>query len=797
MVMRRHLPMVYAVALREVQDTQLAEDICQAAFILLAQKASRLGSETIVGGWLCRAARNVAGNELKKKRRRERREQEAAMHRSQAEESESWNSLEPELHLALHHLKDADYDAVVLRFFENRSIREVGEALQISEMAAGKRVNRALEKLRSVLNRRGKAASIGTLMAALAGFTAVGFSEEAQKRVVNGVSAGLAGKTTGALLMLNSAAKSWLPVSLGLGVAAVTAIIVGGVYFARHEAAPMPTTQERASAKPDARVRTAAVSIREPMGLETEMSLTSPVGAVSIQPDGKILAGSTLGGFFVDSQSGTIGYYTRGAMRFQTNGALDRTFLCAIDRSGSTSAMASRVELLGDGSMFVTGIFNDVDQQPRAGQARIHPDGSLDAAFEPWRGITNMSSGSRAYLPGGVVTSAALPDGSIAVLSASLEGPRAPHPWTVYRLDATGKRLPAEWDKMDQWEFSRPSGLVLTLGPAGFWARKPVDWEKRSASARRAPFNKFGGASDLSANAPAVDLPFERWTEPPSALDASVVLRGLFQEVPLQMCRYAVRLANGDTILAVREKAIDGSITAPGRLLKFDRQWMPVAGFDVPFEADLRGWLSLKPQPDGKLLVHGLVGTLQERSFQGLARLNPDGSMDDSFACVTSTNLDGRVMDLVLQKDGCIIICGFFDHVNGKEVPHLARLHPDGSLDETFRTPFVPTGQLRRRPVRVQSLAAAVNSTAGPTNSVSALPGETVEITSLTLMPEAAVVEFRGVPGHIYILQANNSPGSTNWVSVSTNTAAASGSGRFRDAEASRWPARFYRVARP
>ncbi len=165
----RHVSLVYATALRRVGEPQMAQDIAQTVFIHLARKARSVREGNALAGWLYRVTCCAAANTLRTEQRRRQRDREAV---SQAELNTdthaAWQTLAPLLDEALQDLNRAEQDAVVLRFFEGKSLREVGEALATTDDAVQKRVSRALEKLRTHFARRGITVSSTLLLAALA-----------------------------------------------------------------------------------------------------------------------------------------------------------------------------------------------------------------------------------------------------------------------------------------------------------------------------------------------------------------------------------------------------------------------------------------------------------------------------------------------------------------------------------------------------------------------------------------------------------------------------------------------------
>ncbi len=239
----RYLDLVYSSALRLVGgDTQLAEDVSQTVFLHLARKAHRLPQGLMLGGWLHRDACYAARTLMRSERRRQKREREAIeMNATEAHCDSNLARLASLLDEAIETLGAEERTAVLLRFFEQRDFRSIGEALGSTEEAARKRVTRAVEKLHGVLERRGLSLSLAALATALASGT------------ITAAPTGLAASITGSALA-GAASGAGLSATL-LKLATMTKIqagVLGAVILAGAVGSILVQQQARAALRAQA-----------------------------------------------------------------------------------------------------------------------------------------------------------------------------------------------------------------------------------------------------------------------------------------------------------------------------------------------------------------------------------------------------------------------------------------------------------------------------------------------------------------------------------------------------------------
>jgi RNA polymerase sigma factor (sigma-70 family) len=150
-----------------VRSAQLAEEIAQSVFTDLCRAARRLRPQTELTSWLYQVTRRTAVDVVRRESRRQLRERLAVELNDMNAQPSDWTRIEPFLDEAMESLDASERSAILLRFFENRSLREVGQSLGTSEDAAQKRVSRAVERLREFLSKRGVTVGAGALVAAV------------------------------------------------------------------------------------------------------------------------------------------------------------------------------------------------------------------------------------------------------------------------------------------------------------------------------------------------------------------------------------------------------------------------------------------------------------------------------------------------------------------------------------------------------------------------------------------------------------------------------------------------------
>jgi RNA polymerase sigma-70 factor (ECF subfamily) len=161
LLVRRYVDLVYSAAVRRVGDRHLAEDVTQAVFVVLAQRARSVRDDAPLSAWILSTVRYCAANALKMEARRQRHERAAAEESRHSGACSSnptdvllWQEVAQQLDDAVLSLPAADRSAVLLRYFESRGLADIAASLNVTEGAAKQRLSRALEKLRNKLSRR-------------------------------------------------------------------------------------------------------------------------------------------------------------------------------------------------------------------------------------------------------------------------------------------------------------------------------------------------------------------------------------------------------------------------------------------------------------------------------------------------------------------------------------------------------------------------------------------------------------------------------------------------------------------
>jgi uncharacterized delta-60 repeat protein len=351
-----------------------------------------------------------------------------------------------------------------------------------------------------------------------------------------------------------------------------------------------------------------------------DFSVTT-VTDIVVQPDGLILVG---GNFFTVN-----GASRSNIVRLNPDGTVDANFT-----NPFLSTTVSDVALLTNGRIIVGGSFTS----PRR-IARLQPNGSLDSSF-------NIGRGFEGFLTGTVSDTVTQPDGKtvIAGLFDFVNGAQFP---SIVRLNQDGT--------LDGSFFfgTALSGTISTIAlqadgriliGGGFAFVQ--DGIVYSRIARLFPDGRADPSFNVGTGFTGILFSLAVQT------DGKILAAGSFTQYRGLPANNIVRLNPDGT----RDAAFDVNAGTNGQINK------------------------VLLQPDNKILIIGTFGSVNGAARFGIARLNSDGSPDNSFNSNVSS---GTLAAVAVQPDGKILLGGTFS-VNGTPRGNIVRLNSNGALDETF-----------------------------------------------------------------------------------------------------------------
>lgn len=162
----RHLPLVHGIARRVTANDGLAEDVAQNTFIRLAERAALIPQDLPLPVWLHRVCRHLAIDLVRAEERRKKREQQTSTTMPESAEA-AWPALAPVVDQLVNELPAAERSVLVLRYYCDQPHAAIASQLGVTEAVARKRASRALERLRTLLAKRGIATSAAALASLL------------------------------------------------------------------------------------------------------------------------------------------------------------------------------------------------------------------------------------------------------------------------------------------------------------------------------------------------------------------------------------------------------------------------------------------------------------------------------------------------------------------------------------------------------------------------------------------------------------------------------------------------------
>jgi len=398
------------------------------------------------------------------------------------------------------------------------------------------------------------------------------------------------------------------------------------------------------------------------------------VFTVALQTDSKVLFAGMFS--FVGSEK------RDGVARLNPDGSLDSFDVGRVE----LDRFPRKVFVQTDGKIYVASDFEQANGALRLGLTRLNRDGTLDQNFDPATALGTNTS---------VLGAALQPDDKIVIGAAVAQGA----PAFLARLNPDGSSdtnfAPVSITDFGD-AFALPEGSMLLLA-----AGNPTLLANHLTLIRRL---NNDGSSD---NGFQLDSSLDQAVTDPNTLQ----ITALFSPGPkplLALPAGKLLVASLTTNLQFKLSRLnnDGSVDSgfsagliAGAMLVFTNAQVLFDPFGTAYlapviEAEALGFLDAAAQADGKLIVVGQFTNYNDSAFNGIVRLNSDGSIDPAFnpgtgpqwvtTFQTTTNLFPRVESVKLTADNKILITGNFEGFSGSPLNGLARLNPNGSVDTNF-----------------------------------------------------------------------------------------------------------------
>jgi len=332
------------------------------------------------------------------------------------------------------------------------------------------------------------------------------------------------------------------------------------------------------------------------------------------------------------------GVSRNGIALLNSNGTLDTSFDPGIGANGPIYTIAVQE----NGSVIISGDFTSVNGVARNKIARLSYQGILETSFDPGTGINAYAT-------------------SIAVQSINTN------------IIICGAFTSYNGTNVNQIAYLSYNGTLISTFLPGSAANNPILTLITQSDGKiiiSGLFNSFNGHERNRITRINVD----------GSIDETFELPGL-------NIRAAVSLQTDGKIIISGQLYQYNSIPING-ICRLNENGSIDTSFDagegaVGFFTDI---VAHAFQPDGKIIIGGGFTSYDGTNINRIARLNSDGSLDPTFnpGSGIGTVTDNFIQQIVIQNDGKILIGGLFSTYNGVSRKYIARINSDGSLDNTF-----------------------------------------------------------------------------------------------------------------